>query len=117
MSWNLTNQSGDELAKVLNFTPALDRTKIITKLYGGKYLAQTVGTPAQRPTATILVESLAELRAVNEAEAACTPLRLTYRETVYIGYIIAAPKWTPVIRGRVYTAPVEFAVLEEVAAT
>ena len=36
MSWNLTNQSGDELAKVLNFTPALDRTKIITKLYGGK---------------------------------------------------------------------------------
>lgn len=117
MSWILTTEGGDELAKVLNFTPALDRTKIITKLYGGGYLAQTVGTPAKRPTVNILVDSMELLRAVEAAEAACTRLRLTYRETTYVGYIFDKPKWSPVIRGRVYTAPIEFAVLEEVAAT
>ena len=117
MSWNLTTENGAELAKVLNFTPALDRTKIITKLYGGGYLAQTVGEPAQRPTVNILVDSMDNLRAVEEAEAACTPLLLTYRETTFTGYIYAAPKWSPVIRGKVYTAPIEFAVLEEAPAT
>ena len=117
MNWNLTTEAGAELAKVLNFTPALDRTKLISKLYGGSYLAQTVGDPALRPTVNILVDSMANLKAVNAAEAACTLLRLTYSGTVYIGYIAAAPKWTPVIRGSVYTASIEFAVMEEEAAT
>lgn len=113
MSWNLETESGVELAKVLNFTPALDRVKILTRLYGGEYLAQTIGAPSQKPAATILVESLAALRAVNEAEASCAVLRLTYRDTVYTGYIVDAPKWTPVVRGRVYTASISFAVLQE----
>ena len=117
MNWNLTTQTGSELAKVLNFTPALERTKILSKLYGGGYLAQTVGDPSKRPAATILVENMAQLRAVNEAEANCALLRLTYSGVVYIGYIVAAPKWTAVIRGSVYTAPIEFAVLEEEAET
>ena len=115
MNWNLTTEAGDELAKVLNFTPALERTKILSKLYGGGYLVQTVGEPSKRPAATILVENMAQLRAVNAAEAESAVLRLTYSGTVYIGYIVAAPKWTAVIRGRVYTAPIEFAVLEEEA--
>ena len=111
----MTTAGGEELAKVLNFTPALDRTKIISKLYGGGYLMQTVGTPAQRPTVTILVDTMEKLRAVEAAEAACTQLRVSYGGMIYVGCIYAAPKWTPVIRGRVYTAAVEFAVLEEVA--
>ena len=115
MSWNLSTGAGTELAKVLNFTPALERSKIMSKLYGGGYLAQTVGVPSERPAATILVENMAQLRAVNDAEANCAVLRLTYSGVVYIGYIFDKPKWTPVIRGRVYTAPIEFAVLEEVA--
>ena len=117
MNWNLTTEAGVELAKVLNFTPALDRTKILSKLYDGSYLVQTVGDPAKRPAATLLVENMAQLRAVNEAEAPSAVLRLTYSGTVYIGCIVAAPKWTAVIRGRVYTAPIEFVVLEEVAET
>lgn len=117
MSWNLSTPEGEELAKVLNFTPALDRVKNVTRLYGGAYLAQTFGTPAQRPTVNILVETMDALRAVNEAEAACTVLDLTYNGTTYQGYIYAAPKWTPVIRGRVYTAPIEFCVTGEVSGT
>lgn len=113
MNWTLKTQAGTELAKVLNFTPALDRVKILTRLYGGGYLAQTVGEPAQRPTATILVESMTQLRAVNEAEASCAMLQLTYRGKIYTGYLVDAPKWTSVIRGSVYTAPVTFAVLTE----
>lgn len=116
MNWTLSIPDGEELAKVLNFTPALDRAKTVSRLYGGGYLVQTVGAPAQRPTVNILVDSMDKLRAVNEAEAACTLLRLTYRETTYEGYILAAPKWTPVIRGSVYTAPVEFCVTGEVSA-
>lgn len=116
MSWNLTTQNGTELAKVLNFTPALDRAKILTRLYGGEYLAQTIGTPAQKPAVTILVDGLAALRAVNEAEATCALLKLTYREKLYTGYIVDVPKWTPVIRGKVYTAPITFAVMSEEAA-
>lgn len=116
MSWNLTTENGAELAKVLNFTPALDRAKIMNRLYGGGYLVQTIGTPSQRPAATILVETMDALRAVNEAEASGAMLRLTYRETTYIGYIVDAPKWTPVVRGSVYTAPITFGVREEVAA-
>lgn len=114
MNWNLTTSAGVELAKVLNFTPALNRTKIITKLYGGGYLAQTVGEPAKRPAATILVDSMEALRAVEAAEASCELLELTYRETKYTGYIVDAPKWSPVIRGSVYTSPITFAVVDEV---
>ena len=117
MSWNLITAGGEELAKVLTFTPALDRAKIVSRLMGGGWLMQTIGTPAPRATANILVDSMDKLRAVNEAEAACTPLRLTYRDTVCTGVIFAAPKWTPVIRGSVYTAPVEFYITEEAAVT
>lgn len=114
MSWKLSTDSGVELAKVLNFIPALERTKIITKLYGGSYLAQTVGDPASRPTANIVVESMEALKAVNLAEATCELLRLTYNGTVFTGYIVSAPKWTPIIRGRVYSASIQLAVeLEE----
>ena len=113
MSWNLTTEDGAELAKVLNFTPALESAKILTRLYNGDYMAQTVGTPAQRPTATILVDSMDALRAVNEAEATCALLKLTYKETTYTGYIAETPKWTAVIRGRVYTASISFAVRTE----
>ena len=116
MSWNLTTENGTELAKVLNYTPALDRAKILSRLYGGSYIAQTVGQPAERPAATILVDSMAQLRAVNEAEATCELLRLTYNGATVVGYIVDAPKWTPVIRGRVYTAPITFAVVDEEAA-
>lgn len=112
MSWNLM-QDQTELAAVLNFTPALDRAKIVSRLLGGSYLVQTVGTPAQRPTATILVDSMEKLRAVNEAEATGAQLLLTYREKTYTGFIVDAPKWTPVIRGSVYTASISFAVLAE----
>lgn len=116
MSWNLTTEAGTELAKVLNFTPALDRAKILTRLYNGDYMAQTVGTPAKRPSATILVDSMDALRAVNEAEASCALLKLRYKETVYTGYIVDTPKWTAVIRGSVYTASISFAVMSEVTA-
>ena len=69
MSWTLTTAAGDELAKVLNFTPALERTKILTRLYDGSYLAQTVGFPSPRPTANIVAESMTALEAVTEAGA------------------------------------------------
>ena len=113
MSWTIKNADGEELAKVLNFTPALDRAKILTRLYDGSYLAQTVGQPSKRPALNILVESMDALRAVEAAEAGCALLTVTYQDTEYIGYLVDAPKWTPVIRGRVYTAPVNFAVMEE----
>ena len=110
MSWTLSTEAGVELAKVLNFTPALERTKILTRLYGGAYLAQTVGQPSERPTANIVVESMAALESVNEAEASCALLRLSYAGKIYTGYIAAAPKWTPIIRGRVYSAAIQLAV-------
>lgn len=115
MSWTLTTAAGDELAKVLNFTPALERVKILTRLYDGSYLAQTVGEPSSRPTANIVVESMEALEAVNLAEATCEELRLHYNGKIYTGYIVAAPKWTPIIRGSVYSASVQLAVLEEAA--
>lgn len=112
MNWTLSTLAGEELAKVLNFTPALDRTKIVSRLFGGGYLVQTVGTPSQRPTVNILVDSMDALRAVNAAEAAGAELRITYNGATYTGFIMAAPKWTPIIRGRVYSAPIEFGVTE-----
>lgn len=116
MNWTLKTTAGTELAKVLNFTPALDRAKVLTKLYGGGYLAQTMGEPALQPTVNILVESMAQLRAVNAAEAECALLRLSYAGSTYVGYIVAAPVWTPIVYGKVYTAPITFAVTEEVSA-
>ena len=115
MSWTLSTTGGTELAKVLNFTPSLDRAKITSRLMGGGYLVQTVGTPTQRPTVNIVVESMDALRAVNAAEAEGALLDVTYRDTTYRGYIMAAPKWTPIIRGRVYSAPLDFGVTEEVS--
>ena len=115
MSWTLSTTAGEELAKVLNFTPALDRAKITSRLYGGGYLVQTVGTPTQRPAVNIVVESMDALRAVNAAEAAGALVDVTYRGTTYRGLIMAQPKWTPIIRGSVYSAPIDFGVTEVIS--
>lgn len=110
MDWTLKTEAGVEIAQVLNFTPALERTKIETRLYDGSYNVQTIGAVGFKPTATLLVDSMDKLRAVNAAEAECAVLTLRYRDTDYVGYISGQPSWSPVIRGSVYTAAVKFMV-------
>lgn len=111
MDWTLKTSAGVQLAEVQNFTPAKERTKIVTKLYDGSYNVQTVGDPTDYAEATICVTSLSDLRAVNEAEALCALLTLRYRDVDYYGYIEAAPSWKPVLRGSVYTASIKFLVV------
>lgn len=114
MDWTLKTDNGVQLAEVLNFTPAMERTKIMTRLYDGSYNVQTVGDPANYAEATILVDSMSRLRAVNEAEALCALLTLRYMDVDYYGYIDAAPGWKPVVRGSVYTASIKFLVVAPV---
>jgi hypothetical protein len=111
MDWTIKTEAGVELADVLNFTPAKERTKIVTKLYDGSYNVQTVGDPTDYADATICVESMSALRAVNESEASCVLLTLRYRDVDYYGYICDEPKWKPVLQGSVYTASIKFLVV------
>lgn len=108
MDWHL-DKDGTELARVLNFTPAAERAKVFTRLLDGSCLAQTIGDVTERAAVTLLVNSMEQLRAVNRAEAECALLTLRYRGTDYQGYLVDKPKWTPVIRGSVYTGAVTFA--------
>ena len=114
--WKLS-LDGVNIAQVMNFTAATERTKVLTRLYNGEYLAQTIGQTTQRPSITIRVDSQAELEAVNEAEATCAVLTLTYKDKIYTGYIVDKPSWSPMIRGKVYKTTVEFAVISEADAT
>ena len=110
--WTLKTSSGVEIASVMNFTPASDRTKILTRLYNGQYLAQTIGQVMQRPSVTLLVDSQDKLAAVNAAEAECAVLTLHYKDRDYTGYIVSPPRWTPLERGSIYRATIEFAVID-----
>ena len=109
----MTTQGGVELAQVLNFTPAMERVKLLTKLYNGQFLAQTLGEPQKQPTVTILVEDMDSLDAINQIEASCEVVRVRYRDKIYSGYIVDAPNWDARIRGRAYTAEIKLAVLSE----
>lgn len=111
MDWALKNSAGLELGRVLNYTPGLERVKIVTRLYDGSYNVQTVGVANETAVATVLVTDMSALRAVNLAEASGELLTLKYRDTDYTGYLDAKPSWKPIIAGSVYTASLRFLVL------
>lgn len=112
VNWRLKTLDDVELAEVLNFTPASDRTKIETRLYNGTYQVQTIGAINLKPKITVLVRTIEQLEAVNEAEASCELLTLTYLNRTYTGYLSGQPSWEPALRGSHYVAQMDFMVIE-----
>jgi hypothetical protein len=111
MDWYLKSSTGALLAEVTSFLPAKMGTKIISPLYEGGIIVQTVGTPADNPTVGLLVESREDLEAVNEAEATGDLVSVTYKGNTYYGYIEKQPKWTPIIDGHVYRTQISLLVV------
>jgi len=99
------------ICEVVRCYETLERTKISSKLYGGGYLIQTVGTPSRILHLTLRAWSDAERDAVNEAEADCTPVDVKNGSTLTRGILMDEPAWSVVVDGGIYETTVNLAVI------
>ena len=105
----LQTSDGVRLCEIVSSVEELERDKIASKLYGGGYLMQTVGTPARILTLSLRAWSDAERDAVNEAEAYCTPVAAQLGSTLINGTLLDAPSWTIIVPG-IYEATCKMVV-------
>lgn len=107
MAWELRKNSGELLGAVEHVDYGLTRNKIETLLLDGTPMVQTVGSPAESPTVTVLVKSQEAQRAVNEAEATGELVRCEYHGRVMTGYLSGVPRWQPALKGKWYRTSVK----------
>jgi len=109
MSAQLQTTSGDRLAGVMTYIPALDRTKVMHRLYDGSYMTQTVGRAAEY--ADVTLEATAEMMdEINEAEARGDLLAIVYKDATRYGYIEDNVKWQAIVPGAVYEGQMRFLI-------
>lgn len=100
------------LGQVLSFVKGLEQVKVTSKALDGTVYIQTVGTPTH--TAKISVFSSREEKDLLDAvEAAGALLQVTYRDTVYFGYIESKIQWQTVYPGKWYNAEIMLLIEEE----
>ena len=96
------------ICEIVSESESLDRVKLASKLYGGGYLLQTVGTPSVVHTLKLRAWSRTEQSAVNAAEADCTIITAKLGETEILGAILEAPSWSIVSDAGIFEATVKF---------
>ena len=110
-NYQLQTAGGSRICEIVSASESLERTKIATKLYGGVYLMQTVGTPTRVKTLNLRAWSDAERNAVNDAEAACEAVTAKFEAVTASGWLLDAPSWTVVVPG-IYETTVKMVVSE-----
>lgn len=111
--YQLQTSDGVRLCEIFAESEHLERTKIATKLLGGSYLMQTVGTPTRIKDLSLRAWSRAEQAAVNAAEASNAVIQAKLDEEIVDGWILDAPNWTAVVnREGIFEASVKFVVIE-----
>ena len=111
--FELQTAEGVRLCEIFASSERLERTKIATKLYGGTYLMQTVGTPTRILDLQIRAWTREEQQAVNEAEAANTAVVAVMDEDTVGGFLLDAPSWSTVVnRAGIFEATVQLVVVE-----
>lgn len=98
---------GTRIARVETYTPAYQARKVEGYLLDGTPYVQTIGTPAERPALTIVVESAAEKQAVDLAAAEGKILIGTYRDVTFRGWIPGAVKWSAMLKGKLWRGTLE----------
>ena len=111
--YQLQTSDGERLCEIFAESEHLERTKIATRLYGGSYLMQTVGTPTRIKDLSLRAWSRAEQAAVNAAEASNAVIQAKLGDETVQGWLLDAPSWTTVVnRVGVFEASVKFVVIE-----
>ena len=111
--YQLQTSDGERLCEIFAESERLERTKIATRLLGGGYLMQTVGTPTRIKELAVRAWSRAEQAAVNTAEASNAVIQAKLGDETVQGWILDAPDWTAVVnRDGIFEASVKFVVIE-----
>lgn len=111
--YELQTTDGERLCEIFGESERLERTKIASKLYGGEYLVQTIGSPTRIKTLQIRAWDRDEQAAVNEAEARNDLLDAVLGDVTVRGFLLDAPEWSAVVnRIGIYEATVKFVVIE-----
>lgn len=111
-TYQLQTTGGVRICEVVSESERLERTKIATKLYGGNYLMQTVGTPTRIKDLRIRAWSRDEQGAVNTAEAENRIITAKLDDVEVDGYLLDAPDWSIIADAGIFEADVEFVVTE-----
>lgn len=118
MSTNVENwkvkYDGNILGQVLSFVKSLNQTKVTTKSLDGTVHIQTIGAPTHTAKVSVF-SSLEEKDLLDSAEASGACVQVTYRDTVYSGYIESALQWQTVYPGKWYSAEMNLLIEEEKA--
>lgn len=102
------------LGQVLSFVKGLEQVKVTSKALDGTVYIQTVGTPTHTAKVSIF-SSLEEKGLLDSAEASGSLIEVTYRDTVYLGYIESTPQWQTIYPGKWYNAEITLIIEEEKA--
>ena len=102
------------LGQVLSFVTSLKQTKVTSNALDGTVYIQTVGTPTRIAKVSVF-SSLEEKDLLDSAEASGALVQVTYRDTVYFGYIESALQWQTIHPGKWYSAEMNLLIEEEKA--
>lgn len=102
------------LGQVLTFVKGLEQVKVTSKALDGTVYIQTVGTPTHKAKVSVF-SSREEKDLLDAAEASGALIEVTYRDTVYLGYIESALQWQTVHPGKWYNAEMTLLIEEEKA--
>ena len=102
------------LGQVLTFVKGLEQVKVTSKALDGTVYIQTVGTPTPKARVSVF-SSLEEKDLLDSIEASGALIEVTYRNTVYFGYIESALQWQTIHPGKWYNAEITLIIEEEKA--
>ena len=108
-NYQLQTLEGVRLCEIVSQSTSLDRAKVATRLVGGGWLYQTIGTPSAVHTLNLRAWTRAEQQAVNEAEAACSVIAAKLGSTTVTGVILDAPGWSVISDAGIFETTVQFA--------
>lgn len=100
------------LGQVLSFVEGLNQTKVTSRALDGTVYIQTVGSPTHIAKVSVF-SSREEKNLLDSAEASGALVQVTYRGTVYFGYIESALQWQTIHPGKWYNAEMNLLIEEE----
>jgi hypothetical protein len=100
------------LGQVLSFVEGLDQVKVTSKALDGTVYIQTVGAPTHNAKVSVF-SSREEKDLLDAAEASGALIQVTYRDTVYLGYVESKLQWQTIRPGKWYNAEMNLLIEEE----
>ena len=105
---------GKILGQVLSFVEGLEQVKVTSKALDGTIYIQTVGSPTRKATVSVF-SSREEKDLLDAAEASGAAIQVTYRDTVYLGYVETKLQWQTAYPGKWYTAEMSLLIDEVIS--